>query len=78
MKPSTASGHDEDVEHDELHLGGLDLLAEVLRRAPDHEAGDEHREQGEDQHAVEAGADAARADLAEHHVDRAAPRRRAA
>ena len=63
------SGTSEEVEHDELHLGALDLLAEVLRRASDHEAGDEHREEGEHEHAVQARADAARAHLAEHHVD---------
>ena len=40
--------HREDVEHHELHLGGLDLLAQVLGRAPDHEPGDEHREERED------------------------------
>ena len=39
--------HGQDVEHDELDLGGLDLLAEVLRRAPDHQAGDEDGEERE-------------------------------
>ena len=38
---------------------GLDLLAEVLGRAADHEARDEDREHDEEEHAVEAGADAA-------------------
>ncbi len=37
-------GDGEDVEHDELHLARLDLLAQVLGCAPDHESGDEHRE----------------------------------
>ena len=59
----------EDVEHDELHLRRLDLLAEVLRCAADHEAGDEHREEREDQHAVDARARTAGAHLAEHDVD---------
>ena len=36
---------------------------------PDHQAGDEHRDDDEQQHAVEAGADAADDDLAELHVD---------
>ena len=45
-----------------------DPLAEVLGRAADHQAGDEDREDREDEDPVEAGADAARRDLAEHHV----------
>ena len=61
--------HGEDVEHDELDLARLDLLAEVLRRAPDHQAGDEDREQREHEHPVQPDTDAARADLAELHVD---------
>ena len=60
---------DQDGEHGHLDLPGLDLLADVLRRAPDHQAGDEHGDDDEDQHAVEAGADAADDDLAELHVD---------
>ncbi len=44
---------------------GLDLLAQVLRRAPDHQPGDEDGDQRHHHHAVEAGADAARHDLAE-------------
>ena len=47
----TSDGH--------LHLVGLDLLAEVFRRAAHHQPGDEHRDDREDQHAVESGADAA-------------------
>ena len=38
--------HDRDREHvgdDQLHRGGPDLLAEELRGAADHQAGDEHR-----------------------------------
>ena len=71
---------DQEVEDDELHLRRLDLLAEVLGRSPDHEPGDEDREQREDQHPVEAGADASGAHLAEHDVherDGAAERREA-
>ena len=71
-------GHGEDVERDDLHLGRLDLLAEVLRRSPDHQAGDEHRQDGHDQQPAEADADAAGADLAEHHVAQRRRRRRAA
>ena len=60
-----AERQDEDREHRELHLVRLDLLAEVLGRAADHQAGDEDREDDEDEHAVEARADAAEDDLAE-------------
>ena len=74
-KPSSDGGHGEDVQRDHLHLGRLDLLAEVLRRSSDHEAGDEHRQDGHDQQAAEAHADAAGADLAEHHVAHRARRR---
>ncbi len=56
---------DEDDERRHLHLVGLDLLAEVLRGAADHEARHEDRDDGEDEHAVEPGADAAEDDLAE-------------
>ncbi len=59
---------DEDVEARELDLARADLLAEVLGRAAHQEAGDEHRDDREHQHAVEAGSDAAGGDLAEHHV----------
>jgi hypothetical protein len=52
-----------------LTLARLDLLADVLRRASDHQAGHEDGEDDEDQHAVEARADAADDDLAELHVD---------
>ena len=71
---------DEDVEHRELHLARLDLLAQVLGGAPDHQAGDEHRQEHHHQHSVEAGADAAEDHLAELDVDernQAAQRREA-
>src|ERR1035437_7981448 len=45
-------GQDEHREHRELHFLGLDLLAEVLGRPPDHEAGDEDRKDDEEEHAV--------------------------
>ena len=45
---------DQDDEHRHLHVVGLDLLAEVLRRAADHQAGDEHRQDDEDEDAVHA------------------------
>ena len=62
-------GHHQGVDHHELHVGGHDLLAQVLGRAPDHQAGDEHRHQHEDQDPVQADADAAGAHLTELDVD---------
>ena len=55
---------DQHRQHGELHLANLDLLAEELRRAADHQPGDEDCEDREDDHAVEPGADAARQYLA--------------
>ncbi len=62
-EPQDAERQDEDREHRELDLVRLDLLAEVLGRAADHEPRDEDREDDEQEHAVEAGADAAEDDL---------------
>ena len=42
-----------DREHGELHFAALDLLADIFGRAADHQPGDEHREDGEQQEAVE-------------------------
>ena len=57
-----ADAQDEGDEHRHLDLERLDLLAEVLGRAPDHLPGDEDREDGADhEHAVHARPDAARA-----------------
>ena len=66
---STSDRGDQEVQRGELDLAGADLLAQVLRRAADHQPGHEHRDDGQDQHAVQAGADAAGRDLAEHHVE---------
>ena len=60
-------GRDQDDERGHLHLVGLDLLAQVLGRAADHEAGHEHGDDREDEHPVEARADPAVDDLAELH-----------
>ncbi len=56
-------------DHHELHLARLDLLAEVLRRATDHQTGDEDGQQDEQQHPVEPRADAAEDHLAGRHVE---------
>ena len=68
------------AEHRHLHLLRLDLLAEVLGRAPDHQARDEDRQNGEHQHAVEAAPTPPKIDLAELMLimrDHAAERREA-
>ena len=78
VKPSIDQRQDQDREHRHLDLLGLDLLAQVLRRAADHEPGDEHGDDDYEQHAVETGADAAVDDLAEldhDHGDHPAERR---
>ena len=51
---STISGVKSVPMRDELDLARLDLLAEVLRRAADHQAADEDGEQDEQQHRVQA------------------------
>ena len=52
----------ENTDRRHLDLEGLDLLAQILRGSADHQAGDEHGDDREQQHAVEA-----RADTAEDH-----------
>ena len=59
----------EDGKHGHLDLLRLDLLAEIFRRAADHQAGHEDGDEDEQQDAVEAGADTADDDFAELHVD---------
>ncbi len=48
---------------------GFELLAEIFRRAPDHQSGHEHGDDDEEQHAVKAGTDAAENDLAQLDVE---------
>ena len=60
---------DQDGQHRHLHLLRLDLLADIFRRAADHQTGDKDRDNDEHQHAVQAGADAANDDFAELDVD---------
>ena len=57
------------VQGDERDLAAADLLAQVLRRAADHQAGEEDREHRQHEHPVQARADPAGRDLAEHHVE---------
>ena len=67
-------------EHRHLHLLRLDFLAEIFWRAPDHQPGDKDSDDDEQEHAVEAGADAAEDDLAEldqQHRNQTAERRKA-
>ncbi len=59
----------EEGEDRHLDLLRLELFAEVFGGAPDHQPGDEHRNDGEGEDAVEAGADAAKDHLAELDVD---------
>ena len=57
----------EDRRGRHLHLVRLDLLAEELGCSADHQAGDEHADDREDQQAVQPRADAAERHLAELH-----------
>ena len=56
---------DQQRQHGKLHFLGFDLLAEIIRRASHHESGDEDRDDGNHQDAIEAGADTARQNFAE-------------
>ena len=60
--------HEERADGCELDLARFDLLAEVLGRPPDHQAGHEHGDDDVEDHPVEAGADSAEDDLAGEHV----------
>ena len=55
--------------HAPRNLAAFDTLAEIVGRAAHHQAGDEHGQQDEQDHAVQAGPDAAVDDLAEQHVE---------
>ena len=60
---------DQHRQHGEFHLARFDLLAEIFRRASDHETGDKHRDDRENEEAIKARADAAGRDAAEQHVE---------
>ncbi len=68
-KAEDGERQDEHRQHGELHLARFDLLAEELRCAAHHQAGDEHRQDAEHQHAVEPRADTAGQDLAQLHQE---------
>ena len=58
---------DQQGQHGQLHLAGFDLLAQVLRRAADHQAGEEDADDQVDQQVDQADAHAA-ADAVEPHA----------
>ena len=60
--------HEQSADGGELDLARLDLLAQVLRCPADHQPGDEDGDQDVEEHAVQAGADAAEDHLADEHV----------
>ena len=73
-------GQHQHRQHRHLDFFLLDLLAEIFRRAAHHQAGDEDRQDGEHQHAVEPRADAAEDHLAQFDIEQrhqAAQRREA-
>ena len=67
-KPRIISGRDQQGQHRHHDLLALDLLAQVLRRAAHHQPGDEDRDDGEHQHAVESCADPSKDDLTQRDV----------
>ena len=64
-KTKNRERHDQDGKHGHFYVVRFDFLAEILRRSPDHQSGDEHREDHEDHHAVKSGTDAAKDDFAQ-------------
>ena len=59
-----AEGRGDERDHGHFDFFGFDLLADVFGRAADHQAGDEDRDDGVEQDAVEARAHAAEDDFA--------------
>ena len=58
---------DQNGEGDHFHFPDIDFLPEVLRGAADHQPGDKYRQHNEQQHAVQARADAAEYHFANLH-----------
>src|SRR5690606_35903814 len=54
---------DKDGDEGHLHLEDLDLLGQILRGPPDHQAGDEYRNNDKCNHAGETGTDTAEDDF---------------
>ena len=67
-KAQDHQGRDQQGQHRHHDLLALDLLAQVLRRATHHQPGDEDRDDGEVDHAVESCADAPKDDLTQRDV----------
>ncbi|CCK17798.1 Trichohyalin [Cronobacter universalis NCTC 9529] len=68
---------DQNRQRGHFHFTHVDFLAEVFRRAANHQARDKHAQQHEQQHPVQSGADAAEdhfANLHQPHRDHAAER----
>jgi len=63
------SGREQQRQHGELHFARFDLLAEIFRRATDHEPGDENGDDGEQKNGVESRSSAARRDAAHQQID---------
>ena len=56
-------------EHRHLHVEGLDLLAQILRCASYHQAGDEDSQDHEHKRPIQASSYSAKYDFTEHDVD---------
>src|SRR6202521_2178954 len=56
-------------QHRHLHVVSFNLLAEILRRSPNHKPGNKHRQNHIDQDSVQARAHSSENGLAEHDVD---------
>src|ERR1019366_7877592 len=68
-KAEDADREHEHGEHDHLDFLLLDLLPQIFRGAAHHQSGDENREDGEQEHAVQARSDAAEDNFAQLDVD---------
>ena len=67
-KAQDHQGRDQQGQHRHHDLLAFDLLAQVLRRPPHHQPGDEDRDDGEHDHAVQPCADPSKDDLTERDV----------
>src|SRR5580658_2503555 len=60
---------DQHRQHGHLHVVGFDFLAEILRRAANHQARDENGDDDEDDNSVHTRADSAEDHFTDHDVD---------